>query len=60
MLEEDEWLAIIKSYSDRYEELERQVHQLHPYDTPEIIALPITAGLNSYIDWLHRSTRDES
>jgi periplasmic divalent cation tolerance protein len=33
------------------------VHQLHSYDVPEIIALPIAAGSRAYLDWLAASVK---
>ena len=39
----------------KFEELERQVRALHSYDTPEIIAVPIVAGSESYLQWLSRA-----
>ena len=37
-------------------QLEEAVRALHPYDTPELIALPIAAGAAPYLSWLHGST----
>jgi len=47
-----EWLCIIKSRREVYEELEAAVRELHPYDVPEILALPVVAGSGDYLDWL--------
>ena len=47
-----EVLLIAKTTVARYEELEREVRELHSYDTPEIVALPITRGSSSYLKWL--------
>jgi periplasmic divalent cation tolerance protein len=47
-----EWLCLIKSREDRYGAIEEAIRSLHPYETPEIIALPITAGSRDYLDWL--------
>ncbi len=48
---------IIKTTSQRYQQLERWLSENHPYDVPEIIALPIVAGAKSYLDWLEEQTR---
>lgn len=56
----NEWLALIKTRSDRYPELEARIQQLHPYDTPEIIALPIIAGSTHYLNWVAAATTPES
>jgi periplasmic divalent cation tolerance protein len=47
-----EILLIAKTTRSKFDELEREVRALHSYETPEIIALPMIAGSQSYIDWL--------
>lgn len=47
---------LIKSCAARYAELEAALRELHPYEVPEIIALPISAGLPAYLAWLHQET----
>jgi periplasmic divalent cation tolerance protein len=54
--DEKEWLLIIKTQRKRFDELEKKVKSLHSYSVPEIIALPITAGSSSYLDWLAEMT----
>jgi periplasmic divalent cation tolerance protein len=49
-----ETLLIIKTTAQRYPALETRVQALHPYELPEIIAVPIAAGLQGYLDWLER------
>ena len=48
---------LIKTTAGRYGELEAAIRELHPYDVPEIIALPIAQGLPAYLDWLAAETR---
>lgn len=48
---------LIKTTAGRYAELEAAIRALHPYDVPEIIALPIAQGLPAYLDWLAAETR---
>lgn len=48
--------VLIKSTRSRYAELEAAIVELHPYDVPEIIALPIVAGLPSYLQWMAQET----
>jgi periplasmic divalent cation tolerance protein len=50
--DEPEVLLVIKSHSARYPELEMRLKSLHPYEVPEIIALPVTAGSAEYLSWL--------
>ena len=52
----DEHLLIIKTVSAAYPALEQAVLELHPYELPEIIAVPIAAGLSGYLAWIKQST----
>lgn len=47
-----ETLVLFKTTSDRYEALETTLRQRHPYEVPEIIALPIEQGLSEYLRWV--------
>lgn len=47
-----EILLIIKTTRERFPAVRDRIAQLHSYDTPEIIALPIDAGSDKYLDWL--------
>lgn len=53
--DEPEWLLAIKTLRGRLEALEAKVREVHSYDTPEIIATPIVAGSEPYLDWLRES-----
>lgn len=50
-----EWLCLIKTTRARFREVAATVEVLHPYDTPEIVALPIAAGSQRYLEWLAAS-----
>lgn len=52
-----EWLCLIKTSRARFRVVNATIAGLHPYDTPEIIALPISAGSRRYLDWLAESVR---
>jgi periplasmic divalent cation tolerance protein len=52
---EPEVLVLAKTTRNNFAELERQVRALHSYETPEIIALPIVAGSQPYLEWLSGS-----
>ena len=43
---------LIKTTRDRYAALESAIRVLHPYELPEIIAVPVVAGLPAYLDWV--------
>jgi len=47
---------LIKATADNYPALEAAIRQRHPYELPEIIALPITQGLPAYLNWLAAET----
>lgn len=47
-----EWLCLVKSRCDHYQELEKAIKETHPYETPEITATPIVAGSEDYLRWL--------
>ena len=49
---------IIISDESRYAALEVWLKEAHPYDLPEIIALPCTNGLPAYLNWVNESTRN--
>jgi len=53
----EEWLCLIKTRRDLYEAVERAIVELHHYETPEIVALPIVAGSASYVNWIGTETR---
>jgi periplasmic divalent cation tolerance protein len=50
--DEAESLAIIKTTPDRYPALAARLASLHPYEVPEILALPLAAGHPPYLAWL--------
>ena len=54
--DEKEWLLIIKTQKDRFEELEKKVKSLHSYSVPEIVSLSITEGSSAYLDWIRGNT----
>ena len=47
---------IIKTVSGRYAEVESTIRALHPYQVPEIIAVPVAAGARAYLDWVCAET----
>jgi periplasmic divalent cation tolerance protein len=48
----DEWLCLIKSKKNLFNELEKTIKENHPYETPEITATPIVAGSAEYLGWM--------
>ncbi len=56
----DEVPLMIKTTELRYRELEEAIRSRHPYETPEIIALPIVQGLSDYLAWVVAETQNET
>ena len=56
----DEVMMIIKTTEDRTEALKGFVQTHHPYDTPELIVVPISAGLDAYLAWVKKETRPQT
>ncbi len=52
MQTDPEQLLLIKSKTDRYRELEQALLDVHPYEVPEIVQLPIQNGLSAYLGWM--------
>lgn len=55
--DEPEWLLNIKTRRALYAALEAFIRERHPYETPEIVQLPITAGSAAYLAWVDGNTR---
>lgn len=53
----DEHLLVAKTTAAAFESLRDRLVALHPYDVPEVIALPISAGLPAYLSWLVESVQ---
>jgi len=54
----DEFLCIMKTRADLFEELQTEITAVHPYEIPEILATPIAAGNFQYLDWLNGELRN--
>lgn len=52
----EETLLVIKTRRACYPALEAWVKARHPYELPEIVAVPVTLGLQPYLDWIARET----
>lgn len=49
---DEEHPMLIKTSAERYPQLEQALRQGHPYELPEIIAVPVERGLPSYLEWV--------
>ena len=54
---EEEHPVLIKTTAERYPALEAAIRAAHPYELPEIIAVPIERGLPAYLAWLEAETQ---
>lgn len=55
--DEEEYPMLIKTTADRYAALEAALRAGHPYELPEIIAVPIERGLPEYLAWVAEETK---
>ena len=53
--EAEEWLLLAKTTAALYPTVASAIGALHPYDEPEVIALPVVAGSPGYLDWVAAS-----
>ncbi len=56
---EHETLMLIKTDQSRYPDLEQTLATLHPYELPEIIAVPVEQGLTGYLNWVTQCTTNQ-
>ncbi|PAZ16738.1 cation tolerance protein CutA [Streptomyces sp. SA15] len=56
--EGEEWRLLLTTTTDRYPELERYLMENHPWDSPEVIAVPITHGAPRCLRWIEDSVGD--
>jgi uncharacterized protein involved in tolerance to divalent cations len=53
---DDEHLLMIKSRGEAFAALEAHVRSVHGYEVPEVIAVPLVAGSDPYLEWLRQGT----
>jgi len=54
---DDEIQLVIKTQTDKFNDVADEIKRLHRYDTPEIIAMNIQQGDNSYLNWITESLK---
>jgi periplasmic divalent cation tolerance protein len=58
-LEDDrETLLLVKTRTQLLARVERRVRELHTYEVPEVVALPLSGGSKPYLDWLFEATTE--
>ena len=50
--DDSEVLLVIKTHRDRCAELSARIEELHPYELPEVVALPAVGGSTAYLEWV--------
>jgi periplasmic divalent cation tolerance protein len=55
-----EVLMIMKTVSGRFKALKKRIHDLHSYEVPEILAVPVATGSEAYLRWMKESTTVQS
>jgi periplasmic divalent cation tolerance protein len=55
----DEVPFLVKTTEARYAKVQAAIRAAHPYELPEIVALPVAAGLPDYLAWVAAETRDD-
>ncbi len=55
--DESEVLAILKISRPVYPDVQRRLRELHPYELPEIVAIPVEAALPEYLGWIAENSR---
>ncbi|HEU0107922.1 MAG TPA: divalent-cation tolerance protein CutA [Vicinamibacteria bacterium] len=55
--QEPELLLVIKTMADRVEPLKARLLELHPYELPEVVVIPIVAGHQVYLEWIAEQVR---
>lgn len=56
----DEWQCWAKSRRDLYQEIEQAIARLHPYEVPEILAVPVLEGSAAYLAWLDGQIKEQA
>ena len=56
--EDAEALGIVKTTAARAEAVTRRIRELHPYDIPETLFLPVAAGAEAYLNWVAEATEE--
>jgi periplasmic divalent cation tolerance protein len=54
-----EWYCHLKTTTARLPDLQRRIRELHPYELPEIVALPILGGDPEYLDWIRNQVTSD-
>ena len=53
----EEWQCVAKTRRDLYAQMDEAIRKVHPYEVPEILAVPIIAGSAGYVAWLEEQLK---
>jgi periplasmic divalent cation tolerance protein len=56
---DDEHLLLVKTTPRRFAEVEQAIREQHPYELPEVVALPIVEGASAYLSWINQCVRSD-
>jgi len=54
---DQETLLLIKTTEERFEAVKRRIGELHPYELPEVVAIPVCAGTEKYLEWVRDNVK---
>jgi periplasmic divalent cation tolerance protein len=57
MHDENEVLVLLKTRAEHLERLKLRILEVHPYEVPEVLAIPVESGYQPYLDWLAGETK---
>lgn len=57
IVEDEEYLMLIKTKNILFDELKQRIIELHPYEVAEVVSLKIDNGSKAYLDWIGNSTK---
>ncbi|MGK7879578.1 MAG: divalent-cation tolerance protein CutA [Crocosphaera sp.] len=57
LCQDEEYICLIKSSQQHYQTIENTIKEIHPYEVPEIISLPIQQGSEGYLSWLNQQLK---
>ena len=52
---DEERLLLLKTRRDRYDDIAAALAEVHPYDVPELVVVPVETGLDAYLQWIDES-----
>lgn len=55
----EEWMCIAKTEMRLFQQIEETMKALHSYEVPEILAVPVSAGSDDYLQWLAEQVHQE-